>query len=112
VTAEADYYEVLGVPRDADGEAIRRAFEAAARDVRPDGSAAPDADERFRQLAEAYSVLSNPGPRMLYDRFGYRGSGSGLDEALSDAGDPVTREETTPASRSPCARTRPSAAPL
>ena len=92
MTAEADYYEVLGVPRDADGEAIRRAFEAAASEVRPDVSAAPDADERFRQLAEAYSVLSNPGPRMLYDRFGYRGSGnSGIDEALSDAADPITR---------------------
>jgi molecular chaperone DnaJ len=84
--AKADYYEVLGVARDADGEAIQTAFHTAARDVHPDVSDAPEAEERFRELAEAYIVLSKPASRLLYDRHGYRGRGSsGLDEALLDA---------------------------
>ena len=78
-----DYYEVLGVSRDADDEAIRRAFHALARDWHPDGSATPEAEARFRDLAEAYTVLSKREARLLYDRYGYRGRGSqGLDRAL------------------------------
>jgi len=78
-----DYYEVLGVPRDADDEAIRRAFHALARDWHPDIADAPDAEERFRELAEAYSVLSKQEARLLYDRYGYRGRGNqGFDDAL------------------------------
>jgi molecular chaperone DnaJ len=68
---------VLGVPPDADGDAIRRAFRASARMLHPDVSDAPDAPERFREVAEAYSVLSRPASRLLYDRFGYRGRGHG-----------------------------------
>jgi molecular chaperone DnaJ len=75
--ARQDYYEILGIPPDADGEAIRRAFRASARRLHPDVSAAPDASERFREVAEAYSVLSRPTSRLLYDRFGYRGRGQG-----------------------------------
>ena len=75
--AQRDYYEVLGVPPDADGDAIRRAFRASARRLHPDVSAASDAPERFREAAEAYSVLSRPTSRLLYDRFGYRGLGRG-----------------------------------
>jgi molecular chaperone DnaJ len=92
--ARADYYEVLGIPRDAGEEAIRKAFHAAARDVHPDVSNAPDAEQRFRELAEAYSVLSEPGSRLLYDRFGYRGRGNrGFDEALWEARGPAHRGE-------------------
>jgi molecular chaperone DnaJ len=81
-----DYYELLGVARDADAETIRSAFHAAARDVHPDVSDSPDGEQHFRQLAEAYSVLSKPAARLLYDRFGYRGRGnSGFDEAMSYA---------------------------
>src|SRR5204862_1952333 len=68
-----DYYEVLGVPRDADEEEIRRAFQAQARDWHPDVAGGPEAEERFRELAEAYSVLSRREARALYDRSGYRG---------------------------------------
>jgi molecular chaperone DnaJ len=83
---KADYYELLGVRRDADAETIRTAFHTAARDVHPDISSEPDAERRFRDLAEAYSVLSKPASRLLYDRFGYRGRGNtGFDEALWDA---------------------------
>jgi molecular chaperone DnaJ len=84
-----DYYEVLGVSPDADDEAIRRAFHALARDWHPDVADSPDAEERFRELAEAYSVLSKREARLLYDRYGYRGrANQGLDEALWDARPP------------------------
>jgi molecular chaperone DnaJ len=78
-----DYYEVLGLARDADGETIKRAFHSLARDWHPDVADAPDAESRFRELAEAYSVLSKREARLLYDRYGYRGRGNqGFDEAL------------------------------
>jgi molecular chaperone DnaJ len=77
-----DYYEVLGVSRDADADAIRRAFHSLARDWHPDVAESPDAEARFRELAEAYSVLSKREARVLYDRYGYRGRGNaGFDEA-------------------------------
>jgi molecular chaperone DnaJ len=78
-----DYYEVLGVARDADAEAIRQAFHTLARDWHPDVAEGPEAEDRFRELAEAYTVLAKRESRELYDRYGYRGSGSqGFDEAL------------------------------
>lgn len=93
--AKADYYEVLGVSRDADDETIRRAFHAAARECHPDVSDSPESERRFRELAEAYSVLSKPGLRMLYDRYGYRGLGNrSLDEALWEAREQALRGET------------------
>jgi molecular chaperone DnaJ len=84
-----DYYEVLGVSRDADTDAIRRAFHGLAREWHPDVAEAPDAEARFRELAEAYSVLSKREARVLYDRYGYRGRGNtGFDEALWEARQP------------------------
>lgn len=81
-----DYYEVLGLPRDADGETIKRAFHSLARDWHPDVADSPDAEVRFRELAEAYGVLSKREARLLYDRYGYRGRGNqGFDEALWEA---------------------------
>jgi molecular chaperone DnaJ len=77
--AKRDYYEVLGVSPDADDQAIRRAFYGLAREWHPDVAEAPDAEARFRELAEAYSVLSNRESRVLYDRYGYRGRGHGFD---------------------------------
>ena len=90
-----DYYEVLGVARDADDESIRRAFHELARDWHPDVADAPDAEARFRELAEAYSVLSKRESRSLYDRYGYRGRGDqGFDEALWETRPPeVVRGE-------------------
>ncbi len=75
---ERDCYEVLGVPRAANGEAIKRAFRRLARELHPDVSASPEAGERFRELSAAYTVLSNPRARSLYDQFGYRGRGNGF----------------------------------
>jgi molecular chaperone DnaJ len=72
-TSERDYYELLGVSRDADESQIKKAFRRQARELHPDVNAEPDAQERFREVAEAYEVLSNPEARQLYDRFGHAG---------------------------------------
>ncbi|MDQ3778071.1 MAG: molecular chaperone DnaJ, partial [Actinomycetota bacterium] len=76
-TTERDYYEVLGVRRDADETQIKRAFRRLAREVHPDVSDAPDAEERFKEVVEAYEVLSNSETRELYDRYGHAGLRSG-----------------------------------
>ncbi len=73
--AKRDYYEVLGVPRDADRELVKKAFRTLAAEIHPDVSSDPDAGEKFREIAEAYEVLSHAPTRERYDRFGYRGSG-------------------------------------
>src|SRR5271155_5785310 len=65
-----DYYEVLGVPRDADQDAIRRAYRKLARKLHPDLNSDSDAEERFKELGEAYEVLSDPDKRERYDRLG------------------------------------------
>src|ERR671936_2791924 len=77
VTTQRDYYEVLGVTRTADSAEIKRAFRRLARELHPDVSDAPDAQERFREAVEAYEVLSKSGTRELYDRFGHAGLRSG-----------------------------------
>src|SRR6266705_6841319 len=76
-TAERDYYELLGVTRDAGADDIKRAFRRLARELHPDVSEAPDAEHRFREVVEAYEVLSNSERRELYDRFGHAGLRSG-----------------------------------
>ncbi|WP_333768996.1 DnaJ C-terminal domain-containing protein [Streptomyces sp. IBSBF 2435] len=65
-----DYYEALGVPRTADAAEIQQAFRTLARRFHPDVNRDPAAEERFKQINEAYSVLSDPGTRSRYDRFG------------------------------------------
>ena len=65
-----DLYEVLGVDRDADARTIKRAFLKKARKLHPDVNKSPDAEEQFKELNEAYSVLSDERRRANYDRFG------------------------------------------
>lgn len=72
-----DYYEILGVSRDADEASIKKAFRRLARESHPDVSTDPQAEERFRELAEAYEVLSKPETREVYDRYGHEGLRSG-----------------------------------
>src|SRR5436853_7433953 len=76
-TTERDYYELLGVARGADEGEIKKAFRGLARELHPDVSEAPDAEERFREVVEAYEVLSKRETRDLYDRYGHAGLRSG-----------------------------------
>ena len=70
VAASKDYYEILGVDRDADAKTIKRAFLKLARKLHPDVSNEPDAEEKFKEVNEAYSVLSDEKRRSNYDTFG------------------------------------------
>ncbi|WP_165044194.1 molecular chaperone DnaJ [Adlercreutzia sp. ZJ138] len=65
-----DLYEVIGVARDASDDEIKKAFRRKARQLHPDINKAPDAEDRFKELNEAYDVLSDPAKRAQYDRFG------------------------------------------
>jgi molecular chaperone DnaJ len=68
-----DYYETLGVPKDADEKTIKDAFRQLALKYHPDRNKEPDATERFKEIAEAYAVLSDPKKRAEYDARGYAG---------------------------------------
>src|ERR671935_3180980 len=69
-----DPYEVLGVARDADDGEIKKAFRRVARELHPDvNSHDPEAEEKFKEAAEAYEILSDSERRAVYDRFGFEG---------------------------------------
>ncbi len=70
-----DYYETLGLERGASDEEIKRSFRKLAQQWHPDVNTDPDADGRFKELNEAYQVLSDPGRRQQYDMFGRAGVG-------------------------------------
>jgi molecular chaperone DnaJ len=73
-----DYYEVLGLGRDADETQIKKAFRRLARELHPDTNADdPQAEEKFKEAAEAYEVLSDAERRQLYDSYGHEGPRSG-----------------------------------
>ena len=71
--AKRDYYEVLGVSREASEGDLKSAFRNLARKYHPDVSDAPDAEEKFKEINEAYGVLSDTDKRAAYDRFGHQG---------------------------------------
>jgi len=93
VAQKRDYYEVLGVPRDADAETIKKAYRRAALQYHPDRNRDdPEAEGKFKEAAEAYEVLSDADKRRRYDQFGHRGlegaamhdfSGMGVEDIFS-----------------------------
>jgi len=83
-----DYYELLGVPREADDRALKKAYRKQAMQYHPDrnqGDAA--AEERFKAISEAYGVLSDPQKRQIYDRYGKKGLENQGHSGFSDIGD-------------------------
>src|SRR5919206_2484268 len=77
-TRPRDPYEVLGVARDADEQQIKKAFRRLARELHPDvNKHDPDAEEKFKEAAEAYEILNDSERRALYDRYGHEGLRSG-----------------------------------
>jgi molecular chaperone DnaJ len=74
MAVKRDYYEVLGVPRNASAEEIKKAFRKLAFQYHPDRNRDGDAAEKFKEVNEAYEVLSDADKRAAYDRFGHRGA--------------------------------------
>ncbi|TNF25701.1 MAG: molecular chaperone DnaJ [Deltaproteobacteria bacterium] len=75
--AKRDYYEVLGVERGADDGELKKAFRKLAREWHPDRNQSPGAEDRFKEISEAYGVLSDAQQRAAYDRYGHAGLGGG-----------------------------------
>jgi molecular chaperone DnaJ len=76
MSSKRDYYDVLGVQRSASQDEIRKAYRGLARKYHPDVNDAEDAETRFKELNEAYQVLSDSQKRSAYDRFGHAGPGT------------------------------------
>src|SRR5579864_3305984 len=69
--ADRDFYQILGVPWTASQDEIQRAYRKLARSYHPDVNKDPAAEERFKEISEAYDVLSDPETRRRYDAFGH-----------------------------------------
>ncbi len=87
MTIQRDYYEVLGVERTADAAALKSAYRKLAMEHHPDrNGGCEDASGRFKEINEAYAILSDPQKRAAYDRFGHAGVGAGGAGGFNGAG--------------------------
>lgn len=77
MATQRDYYDILGVPRGADEDEIKRSFRKLAQQWHPDVNTSTEADLRFKEINEAYQVLSDPQRRQAYDMFGHAATGAG-----------------------------------
>lgn len=68
-----DYYKILGIPRSATDDEIKKAYRKLALRYHPDKNKSPNAEEKFKEVAEAYEVLSDKSKRDLYDKYGEEG---------------------------------------
>ena len=82
----ADYYDLLGVSRDADADTLKRAYRRMARQYHPDINKDAGAEDRFKEIGRAYEVLSDPQTRGRYDQFGEAGLGGGVMPDMGDMG--------------------------
>src|SRR5215470_15378597 len=78
-----DYYEVLGVSRNASDEELKKAFRRLAKQYHPDANKEQGAEARFVEINEAYEVLSDSQKRSAYDRYGHSGLGNGMGSGFS-----------------------------
>ena len=81
----ADFYQLLGVSRNADADTLKRAYRKLARQYHPDINKDPGAEEKFKEIGRAYEVLADPGTRARYDQFGDAGLGGAA--GMPDMGD-------------------------
>jgi len=100
MSSKRDYYEVLGVSKNANADEIKKVYRKLALQYHPDRNKAPDAEEKFKEISEAYAVLSDPEKRQLYDTYGhdglsgryaspediFRGSEANFEEIFKDIG--------------------------
>jgi molecular chaperone DnaJ len=88
VSEKRDYYDVLGVGRDAGAAELKRAYRRMAMELHPDRNPGnKDAENQFKEASEAYQVLCDPEKRALYDRFGHQGPAAGFGRGFNDVGD-------------------------
>ena len=88
IMAKRDYYEVLGVSKNCSEADLKKAYRKKALEFHPDRNPDnPEAEETFKLCAEAYSILSDPQKRQVYDRYGHAGLGGGGAPGFGDVGD-------------------------